>query len=202
MTPVLLELPYLPNVQWCGNFLNYENVIIEHEENFLKSTYRNRCEIAGANGKMILSVPVEGGRDHHQKYKDVRIAYKDNWQNNHWQSIRSAYGRAPYFEYYADRLLPVYETRYEYLYDFNVAVLKVVLWLLKSDKPLKFTSVYEKIPTGIIDLRSGRSNKEISSLRRYYQVFEERHGFMPNLSVIDALFNLGPQTKEYLAGLP
>ena len=113
MHTCLVELPYLPNIVWFSNFLKMENVWIEREENFVKSTFRNRCEIAGANGRQMLSIPLQGGRDHHRLYKETRILNDTRWQKIHWQGIRSAYGSAPYFEFYEDRIRKFYETEFE-----------------------------------------------------------------------------------------
>ncbi len=195
MKAALLELPYLPNIIWFRKFLKYENILIEREENFVKSTFRNRCEIAGANGKQKLSIPVVGGRDHHQLYKNVKIDNSVPWQKIHWQSIRSAYGSTPFFEFYAERFQPFYEKEFEFLFEFNHELLKTVLKILKTEKMFELTSVFKKQPEGMIDLRG---KKEVETLKRYYQSFEERNGFQENLSIIDVIFNLGPQAKECL----
>ena len=195
MKATLLELPYLPNVIWFRNFLKYENTLIEREENFVKSSFRNRCEIAGANGKQKLSIPIVGGRDHHQLYKNVKVDNSVQWQKIHWQSIRSAYGSTPFFEFYAERFQPFYEKEFEFLFEFNHELLKTVLKILKTEKAFELTSMFYKQPEGVIDLRG---KKEAEPLKRYYQTFEDRNGFQENLSVIDVVFNLGPQAKEYL----
>lgn len=195
MNTALLELPYLPNVIWFRNFLKHKNILIEREENFVKSSFRNRCEIAGANGKQKLSIPIVGGRDHHQLYRNVKIDNSVTWQKIHWQSIRSAYGSTPFFEFYAERFQPFFEKEFEFLFEFNHELLKTVLKILKTEKEFELTSVFEKNSEGVIDLRG---KKEAEVLKRYYQPFEERNEFQGNLSVIDVVFNLGPQAKEYL----
>lgn len=195
MNKAILELSYLPNVVWFKNYLKHEIILVEQEENFVKSTFRNRCEIAGANGKQKLSIPILGGRDHHQLYKNVKIDNRVPWQKIHWQSIRSAYGSTPFFEFYAERFQPYYEKEFEFLFEFNHELLKTVLKILKTDKSFELTSVFEKKPEGTLDLRG---KKAVESSKRYYQPFEERNGFQKNLSVIDVIFNLGPQAKEYL----
>ena len=198
MNVALLYLPYLPNLFWFSNYLNNESILIEHEEKFVKSSFRNRCVIAGANGVQVLSIPLTGGRDHAQFYKEVRISHHYNWGKKHWQSIRSAYGSAPYFEHYADKFLPLFEKHFEYLFDFNLALLEVLLRSLKMNKHFDFTSTYEKSNLELMDLRLIKSADEEINLLRYYQVFENKNGFIPNLSIIDAVFNLGPETKNYL----
>lgn len=195
MNTAVIELPYLPNVIWFRNFLKHENISIEQQENFVKSTFRNRCEIAGANGRQKLSIPIVGGRDHHQLYKNVRIDNSVPWQKVHWQSIRSAYGNSPFFEFYNERFYPFYVKEFEFLFEFNHQLLKTLLNILKTEKVFALTSVFEKQPENVIDIRR---EKEVEITKRYYQPFEERNGFLSNLSVIDVIFNLGPQAKEYL----
>ncbi len=198
MNTALLYLPYLPNLVWFSNFLKHETVFIEGEERFVKSSFRNRCLIAGAQGVQILSIPIAGGRDHAQPYREVKISYHYNWQKKHWQSIRSAYGSTPFFEHYESRFEELYEKKFEFLFEFNAACLRVLIQLLKLQKEFGLTAEYQKQPTGIIDLRSIRSSEEQIHFPRYYQVFEERNGFLPNLSIIDVIFNLGPQAMNYL----
>ncbi len=192
MAEALLYLPYLPNINWLQNFVKHQPVIEAHE-NFVKSSLRNRCEIAGANGKQTLSIPLKGGRDHHRLYRDVRISYQEDWQKKHWQSIRSAYGSTPFFEFYADRFQPFYEQQYEFLFEFNMALLSVALSALKFNNSLTLTESYT-VPYSGIDLRldDGISNT------KYHQVFEERNGFYPNLCVLDLLFNEGNRSREII----
>ncbi len=182
--------------------MHYEPVCIEKQENFVKSTGRNRCYIAGANGRQILTIPLQGGRDHHRKYTDTKIAYTSNWQDSHWHSIKSAYGSAPYFEFYAHIFQKFYETEYVLLFDFNLQLLDAVLSALKLNKDYLFTTEYQKGPIDLVDLRSNKQLlTALQTLPRYYQVFEERNGFIPDLSVLDLIFHLGPQSREYMAKL-
>ena len=194
MSSALLYLPYLPNISWLQNFVKYETVCIERKENFVKSTLRNRCEIAGANGKQTLTIPLVGGRDHHQSYKEVRISYTENWQKKHWQAIRSAYGSAPFFEFYADKFQPFYEREFEFLFEFNIEMLKATLAVLKLNKNFEFNELFEKNCYDRIDLRYDKSPTDI----KYYQVFEERNGFIQNLCTLDLIFNEGNRSREIL----
>jgi hypothetical protein len=200
MDPALLYLPYLPNIYWFTEFLKHGRIFIEREEKFVKSSYRNRCIIGGDQGTLILSIPIIGGRDHSQYYKDVKLSYHYDWPKKHWQSILSAYGSAPFFEHYENAIQTVFEKQTESLFDFNLALLNTLLGLLKIKKEFEFTTAYEK-ETDLVDIRSVKSAGERSVMPRYYQVFEDRHGFLPNLSVIDLLFHLGPQSKDYLLSL-
>jgi hypothetical protein len=201
MTAALLHLPYIPNVIWLRNFLQHKEIFIEREENFVKSTYRNRCEIAGANGKLLLSIPVTGGRDHHQLYQQVRIANDTGWQKKHWQTIRSAYGSAPYFEFYEQQFFPFYTRSFEFLFDANLELLHTVLKILKTVKTFEFTATYSPAYADKADYRLKCNTEKALQLPRYYQVFDERNGFISNLSCLDLIFNLGPQAKDYLLEL-
>ena len=199
MNAALLDLQYLPNISWFARFTQYEHIWIEKHENFVKSTGRNRCEVAGANGRQTLTIPLLGGRDHHQKYTETKMAYSSNWKDSHWHSIKSAYGSAPYFEFYAHIFQKFYEKEHVFLYDFNLELLNSVLSMLKLSKGYEFTTEYQKEPIDKANLRSTRNTTiVIQSLPRYYQVFEERNGFISNLSILDLIFHLGPESKEYL----
>ena len=197
MSAALFSLHYLPEINWFVNYLTYENIFVERCENFPKSTFRNRCEIAGANGKQVLSIPVRGGRDHHQKYFETKISNVNHWQKNHWQSIQSAYGSAPFFEFYEARLKKNYERDFEFLFEFNTEILKTLLKILKTEKEVQYTKVFEKEIKAMKDLRSVKKREHVL-LPRYYQIFEERNGFISNLSIIDLIFHLGPQAKSFL----
>lgn len=202
MTAALLSLHYLPNIAWFKSYVQFDGIYIEKHENFVKSTGRNRCEIAAANGRQTLTIPLAGGRDHHRKCTDTKIAYINNWQDNHWHSIKSAYGSAPYFEFYAHIFQKFYEKEHVYLFDFNLGLLNAVISVLKLKKQFEFTTEYQKTPAGIADLRAiTKDETEALKQPRYLQVFEERHGFLPNLSMLDLIFNLGPQSNGYLAKL-
>lgn len=196
MSKVLLPLYYLPSVSWFIYLFNSPEVAIESCESFVKSTARNRCYIAGAGGKLMLSIPVEGGRDHHQLYRETKISYNENWQKKHWQSIVSAYSSTPFFEYYAHALEPFYSIKHKALFDFNLQLLNVLLQLLNCDKQFKLTSGFERQPQQVIDLRYGITTNKI--LPRYYQIFENRNGFIADLSVIDLLFHMGPDANNYI----
>jgi hypothetical protein len=185
MSAALLSLHYLPNIAWLKTFVQNENIWIEKQENFVKSTGRNRCQIAGANGRHTLTIPLLGGRDHHRLYSDTKIAYETHWQDSHWYSIQSAYGSAPYFEFYAHIFQKFYEKEYPGLFDFNLELLNVLISVLKVKKNFEFTTEYQKIPVGITDLRFGKNIVDAAIiLPRYLQVFEERHGFLSNLSIL------------------
>lgn len=199
MSSVLLPLVYLPNIYWFKKFLLCKAALIEREENFVKGTFRNRCEIAGANGRQLLSIPLKGGRDHRQLYKEVQIDYSVQWQKSHWQSIKSAYGSTPFYEHYEHKFYPLYQKKTELLVDFNSDLLKLVLQILKTEKQIEFTTIFQKEVIGVTDLRSAKPKQVIGfTAPHYFQPFETKNGFLPNLSIIDVIFNLGPAAKTCL----
>ncbi len=188
---VVLDLQYLPPVSWWKQFVLAEEVLIEREENFVKSTRRNRCEILAANGVLALSIPLLGGRDHHRLYRETKISNDLPWQKQHWQSILSAYGSSPFWEHYSDLLKPHFNKHYTYLFDFNLELFHTLKKALKLEKPILFTETYQPSYPGFTVLRSTRKSDLPTSLKPYYQTFQPTSGFVPNLSVIDVLMNEG-----------
>ncbi len=201
MHTALLPLTYLPNVYWFSIFLKHPHVLIEQAENFRKGTFRNRCEIAGANGRILLSIPLKGGRDHHRLFKETEIDYTIDWQRNHWQSISSAYGSSPFFEHYQHYFTPHFKTEEKQLFNFNLSVLNTILSVIKTQKDFDFTNTYEKLPLDKFDFRDTKQQNSDFCNPHYIQPFEPHTGFMYNLSIIDLIFNLGPSTKNYLIQL-
>lgn len=205
-TSILLELQYFPPMQYFTKLLHYPNIYIEAQEHYQKGSYRNRCEIAGANGVLRLSIPLEKGKNEQQSIREVRIAYHEPWQTRHWESIQSAYGNAPFFLYYADFFQPIFEKKYDMLWDWNLDLLNIILQLIGIQKDILFTSLYQKaVSPEILDFRNAIHPK--AHRRRddphfqpawYAQVFEEKHGFLPNLSILDLLFCTGPEALSIL----
>lgn len=174
-------------------------VLFEACDNFEKQTYRNRAYIYGTNGKLPLSVPVVYSQKNRQQYKNVIIANTYNWQNQHLKSIESAYRKSPFFEFYIDELLPLFHTPFEKLFDFNLKCFEVLCESLQLDIEPKFTTSFEKHPEKTEDFRSlVQVSTSIEPLETYTQVFTEKHGFLNNLSILDLLFNEGPNTLNYL----
>jgi len=205
-SPVLLEIQYLPSVPYFSELLWHGQVFIEQHEHYQKGTYRNRCHIAAANGLTRLTIPLIKGKNEQQAIRDVRIAYYEPWQRQHWQSIRSAYGNAPFFEFYVDALQPFYEKPYPFLFDFNWELLQTLLQLLRMEITLSLSESYiDSSEEGWLDLRNSITPKQHLQgaglqvlTKRYHQVFENKHDFLPNLSMLDALFCMGPQAVEIL----
>ena len=212
MENIVLEIQYLPPIQYVTKFVGYERVFVEKAENYLKGSYRNRCYIAAANGPMRLTIPLLKGKNEQQSIAEVRIANAQSWQIHHWQSIRSAYGSAPFFDHFADELEVFYQKPYEFLFDFNFHLLQWTLEQIGLQTRLhttqKYQSAYE-FPT--LDFRNSifpkkHRQKKDEQFREvlYPQVFMEKNGFLPNLSILDLLFCAGPETililEECIAG--
>lgn len=199
----IFSLYYLPSISYFAEFISAEKIVLEKHDNFQKASLRNRTTINTANGIQRLSIPVVGGRDKHQRYEEVKISYATNWQKQHWQSIRSAYGSAPFFEHYAAYIEPFYEKRFELLYVFNLALTEKLLQLLKQTRQLHFTEAFLFPYEEAIDFReydfpvsAGSTTENV--VKSYIQVFAERNGFNPNVSVLDLLFCEGANAGNLL----
>ena len=194
----IFPLFYLPPVSYFT--LLKENDFefdLEKFEHFPKQTYRNRATIASPNGSLDLVVPITKGSKLHTPYKDVKISYQDRWQRLHWLSMQTCYRSSAYFEFYEDGLAPFYEKKYDYLFDYNYDMLSWLFKQLKLTNQLITTKSYETDTA--VDYRSVLTKKEVPLVQTkpYFQVFSDRNEFIPNLSIVDLLFNQGPQAKSY-----
>lgn len=195
----LLYPTYFPNIAHFWAIVNADSVYFEVCDNYQKQSYRNRTEIYGANGKLALTVPVSYTQKNRQLYKDVKIANEEQWQLQHLKSLQSAYSMSPFFEFYIDDLMPLFEEQFDYILDFNLKCFEVLLNSIQLNLTPKHTKIFEKEPTGKTDYRNlVKRNFEVISFQPYTQVFTEKHGFIPNLSILDLLFNEGPNTELYL----
>jgi len=198
---VLLSTTYFGPIQWYQKLYRADEVWIERWERFQKQTYRNRCIIATANGPQALTVPVV--HDPEALPGAQRISDHGNWRHLHWNALQSAYGDSPFFMYYEDDLRPFFsEHRWEYLFDFNEAIRQTICQLLDIHPHVSYTTAYTPSPS-TTDYRTAIQPKQPApdpdfTPRRYYQVYEAKHGFMPNLSIVDLLFNMGPEAIFYL----
>jgi hypothetical protein len=196
MNTVLLSTAYLPNVHYLSQVINSDNLVIEKHENFVKQTYRNRCDIVTANGKLSLSIPLIKQGDK-ELISDKKISYTEDWQKQHWRTIVSAYKNSPYFEFFEDEFKPFYENKFEFLLDYNTQLLQTILHILRVKKQIEFTQRFVLNPPEVIDFRNlSDISKSESKLKPYYQVFADKIGFTPNVSCLDALFNIGLNTKD------
>jgi len=201
-TSAIFPLFYLPPVSYFSalNAQNYQ-FLLEKEEHFPKQTFRNRTRIYSPNGPLDLFLPVIKGSKYHTKMKDVKISYDFKWQRLHWLSLESCYRNSPYFEYYEDDLAPFFQKKYDFLFDYNLETLEWIFKQLKKSPVLEFTTEYEKDIPAELDYRNKIQFKNaelIAPQKIYTQVFGEKHGFLPNMSIVDLLFNQGPQAKHYL----
>lgn len=197
----VLPMFYLPPVEYFAQLNRHKsNILIEQDEHFPKQTYRNRANIYSPDGLLALTVPVTKGAKNHTSVRDVKISYDFNWQRLHWMSLQACYRRSAYFEYYEDEFVPFYEKKQEFLFDYNEQLLQLLLKLLKINTSLGYTKTYEPEYPELLDLRSSIHSKKESTFEQkpYFQVFEERNGFLKNLSIVDLLFNQGPQAISYL----
>ena len=198
MKNVLLPVFYLPSISWFSVFLDPENeIVFEQFESFPKQTYRNRANIYGANGKLSLIIPI-----HHngkREMKDIEISYREDWQNLHWKSIKTAYQSSPYFEFYEDKFRKIFDLKEKYLFDFNLKALEIIQQILKTEKAHSLNEEYIKIPEEI-NFREKFSAKLPSEfeMEDYYQTFSDKLGFLKDLSILDLICNKGPETLTYI----
>lgn len=197
----IFPLFYHPPIEYFTRLISHkENVLLEKFEHFPKQTYRNRTSIHSPNGKLDLIVPVIKGSNVHTPVKDVRISYEFNWQRLHLMSLQTSYRSSAYFEFYEDDLMPFYEKKWNFLCDYNEEILRFLLQALKLKINYKFTEEYEKHYPDLLDYRESIHPKKEAPLefKPYFQVFEDKNGFLKNLSILDLLFNQGPHSTNYL----
>jgi len=200
---VLLSTAYLPPVHYFIIMANASHVLLEQYETYPKQTYRNRCEIYTANGKIPLIIPVHKPNGNHTMTKDILVSGHEKWQLLHWRAIKTAYANSPFFLYYQDELQPLFEEKVNGLIDFNTKLLHTILDLIGLKSRISFTTEFIADQAEVLDYRWRITPKKTFDelpAKEYYQSFNEKHGFIPNLSIIDLLFNLGPETLGYLLG--
>ena len=227
MSTALLSTTYFGPIQWYQKLNRYDTCLIEQHDHFLKQTYRNRCVIATTQGLQALTVPIEspqGQRIDKTEVKDVRISDHGDWRHLHWQALQSAYGESPFFEFYADDLYPFFEKRWEYLLDFNMAITEKMCELIDIQPKIKLTAEFitpteeasgtmEEANTTVVECDEQEDSiADFRSVIRpkhplpdptftstlYYQVYKEKYGFQPNLSILDLLFNEGNEAVLFL----
>lgn len=199
---IILPSAYHAPIQYYTKFLLDAPVVIEQYDTYIKQTFRNRCQINAADGPMALSIPVEYSSREKTVVKDVRISDHGNWQHTHWNAILSAYNSTPFFEYYRDDFERFYTSKFNYLIDFNEELLHLTLSLLKIDVPkISLSERYvDQLLKSDLDYRDSIHPKKdwqedtLFTAKKYYQVFQDKHGFIPNLSILDLLFNIGNES--------
>lgn len=202
----LIETQYFPSVAWCAAVWNEQMVAIDAAEHYQKGSLRNRCYLASPNGPQRLSIPLQKGKHQQTPIRDVRIAYDQPWQRQHWRSILAVYGNAPFFEHYADDFRPFFERQWGFLFDLNQALLELILthklgwsgdWGLQNNFIPPEDWLHGSDFRGQIAARA-QGWPAWYFPKRYPQVFEERTGFLPNMSVLDLLFCCGKTGIEVL----
>lgn len=202
MLPILVHPTYFPSISHYVAIANASTVSFEIQDNYQKQTYRNRMFVYGANGKQLLNIPID-----HQKNTDGKLAFKEvqlkndyHWQSHHWKTLQSAYKTSPFFEFYEDELQPFFQKKHTFLLDVNLESFELINECLQLEVPFSKTETYEKEALHVNDYRSlVHSKKEPDfGFETYTQVFEAKHGFIPNLSIIDLLCNEGPNALNYL----
>lgn len=191
---ILLPAFYLPPISYFFSLLHTDNVLINDQELYEKQSYRNRCEIYSANGKIQLSIPLDTGRNavRKLKMKEVKISFGNDWKKNHLSSIKSAYGRAPYFEYYADDIFSVIRVHQTHLFDFNCSIINVLQKITGKKADLVMGNEFDVSKNWI------KQEQQKLIFKEYYQSFSGKYGFISNLSILDLIFHKGPDAKNYL----
>ena len=201
MPQAIFCLPYFGPISFYKSLINYNSIYIEAAENYQKQSYRNRQYIYGANEKLMLNIPVKhSGSKQRLKYSESQIENDFEWQDLHLKSLESAYRTSPYFEFYEDDIQPLYDKNFDSLFEFNLKCFESILNLLDIEVNIEMTSEYFKNYSKISDERKlidAKSKKDFE-LKTYHQVFEDKFGFISNLSILDLLFNLGPESVNYL----
>lgn len=203
---ILLTTAYFPPPEYFVSASAAKNVLIERHENYIKQTYRNRCIIMAANGILPLVIPVKRLKGSKTPIRDIKPDYNYHWQRLHLITVESAYRSAPFYEYYIDEILPFFKDRYRYLLDMNSAILNKMLEVMDIGLFWEYTGIFMKDPPhGYLDKRESfhpkKDNPELKAIRediKYGQVFQDRWGFIPGLSILDLLFNAGPDAGALL----
>ncbi len=202
-TILCIETAYLPPLQYLSKWVGKREIRLEAQEHYQKGSYRNRCYLAGSHGPLCLSIPLKKGKNQGQPIREVQIDNKTAWHKQHWRSIQSCYGKAPFFAHYAAELEPLYATPPRFLFDWN---LRLLYWLKEQFNlraEISCTDTYlRQLPPHWLDLRNSISPKKHRSKpdpdfqpQPYPQLFSEKLGFLPNLSSLDMLFCLGPESS-------
>ena len=206
MTTALLSSTYFGPIQWYQKLNRYDHCMIEQHDNFIKQTYRNRCVIPTTNGLQSLSIPVTTVADSpisKTPMKDIRISDHGNWRHIHWNALTSTYGESPFFEYYQDDIRPFFERRWEFLIDFNMEIMQKMNELLDIRPMISLTDEFVSPASDVIYFRDvirpkHPGNDADFSPKRYYQVYQQKFDFQPNMSILDLLFNEGNESVLYL----
>ena len=201
MNTILLHPTYFPSISHFTAIVQAEKVLFEMEDNFQKQTNRNRTYIYSPNGIQLLNIPVKHSKKAHQKTKDIQIENDFDWQKQHFKSLEAAYRSSPFFEYFEDDLLPIFEKKHQFLMDLNLEVFHLITKCLRMKEEFSTTTEYfhEINSNEITDFRFlANGKKDHSQFESYTQVFDDKFGFINNLSVLDLVFNEGKFAFDYM----
>jgi hypothetical protein len=197
---ILVSTAYLPPVEYFSLIAGNDEVLVEREENYLKQSYRNRCYILSSHGPQLLSVPVLLGSLHKTPVKDIRIDYSKRWQQVHLGALTAAYNSSPYFQYYFESIETIISRKIDFLLDLNMELTEKIVELLKIKVRITYTSDFMPVTQDNHDFRYSLSPKKESQfrVREYLQVFGDNNKFVHGLSIVDLIFNMGPEASGYL----
>ena len=199
----LIYPSYIPSIANYIIFVQNKNIVVEMHDNYQKQTLRNRCYIYGANGQLGLHIPVHYSQLNRQQTSEIRIDNSTKWKSIHWKSIESAYRTSPFFEFYEDELKPLFSKKSDELTSFNLECISRINECLDFKLNYSMSKTFKKKYDGK-DYRFLIETKNNNSIKTeaYIQVFENKHGYLQNLSILDLLFNLGPETLLYIKNHP
>lgn len=198
--PLFIPTYFSPISQY-KEIVKVDEIIFEMEDNFQKQSYRNRCYIYNTNGKQLLNIPVNHPRSNNRKKtKDALVDNSENWQDQHFKSLKTAYRNSPFFEFYVDDLIPIFEKEYKYLQDLNIDTFLFIKDALQLETTYKKTTDYNLVDKNLDfrDLADAKNNHQAKNFKKYIQMFDDKHGFVKNLSILDLLFMEGPNTISFL----
>ena len=197
----ILHPSYFPSISHFAAIAQSESITFEVEDNFQKQTNRNRTYIYSPNGIQLLNIPIKHSKESHQKTKDIRIESDFDWQKQHFKSLEAAYRSSPFFEFFEDDIRIIFEKKHDFLLDLNFETLAIVTKCFRMKLEFDTTSEYfHDVDTNkTMDFRSLiNGKKDLSIFESYKQVFDDKYGFINNLSVLDLLFNEGKYAMDYL----
>ena len=199
MNNIIIHPSYFPSISHFVSIAKANIVTFEVEDNFQKQTNRNRMYIYSPNGIQLLNVPVKHNKERHQRIKEVKIENDFDWQKQHFKSLEAAYRTSPFFEYYEDDILPIFQKKQNYLMDLNMETMAIVSKCLRLEFDYDETTEYFHEVTDKVDHRNLiNGKKDTSVFEPYTQVFGDKHGYLNNLSILDLLFNEGRYAMDYL----
>lgn len=204
MNQMLLSTAYLPPIEYFYYLVKSTPIFIEAYETYPKQTYRNRCNIFAPNGMQVLTIPVTKTNGNHTLTKNIKISSHTNWRLHHWKSLQTAYNTSAFFMFYKDELWKTMQYETSNLLDFNMHLLRFLMDEIGIKTSIRLTKDYHKEKNDLLDLRTSINPKHAKlsiNPPPYFQVHQDKFGFMANLSILDLLFSEGPNTLSYLQSI-